>query len=617
MGVGTPEVESLTGYIARLAEAHSVTVADLVGAELSDGASSAPLLPPRPHRKSFNVFYTQPYSVNGVGEKTKRWCFVLEKATLRNDLSRLTLLAFEPLLSQISLFRRRCAWCPGCLEERRCPGGTVYESLLWTMELVRLCPNHCRFLEEICRRCQRSSGPLAAYSRPGYCSRCGDWLGRRHGGDSLRKQLSQPELDYEIWVARNIGELLAAGPQLEGVALLDRLRRNLSSYIEAVSRGNLLAFGHITATSRSVLRGWTSGKHRPELRSILRLCYQLRSPLVRLLQEAEGVDGVGHLQDNRGVRHLHRTDQVRLALKQALSDDSAPALTEVARRLNYVRTGWLYQIDRECCRKITARHRAASRISQGEGQTANQRICAKAKIRKKLEHSLAQERPVSVNHIAQSLGYVNGGPFRLEFPELCRAIGKKQAALKRGRLRDAERVLRVALEEDPPPSPPELSKRLEYASPNVLRHNFPELYATLLARRAAYQAECRRKIYAYLLGILARDSAPQVLEVCEKIRLSPSRAYVCYPELCHAIAAKHRQFEKALRVQRRARLRDEVFRVVSKLYEHGEYPSYSRVQATLNVDSLGDSRSIREFVQEAKQELNVRFPYSDSEGIPR
>ena len=267
--------------------------------------------------------------------------------------------------------------------------------------------------------------------------------------------------------------------------------------------------------------------------------------------------------------------------------------------------------------KITARHRAASRISQGEGQTANQRICAKAKIRKKLEHSLAQERPVSVNHIAQSLGYVNGGPFRLEFPELCRAIGKKQAALKRGRLRDAERVLRVALEEDAPPSATELSKRLEYASLNVLRHNFPELYATLLARRAPYQAECRRKIHAYLLGILAGDSAPQVLEVCEKIRLSPSRAYVCYPELCHAIATKHRQFEKALRVQRRARLRDEVFRVVSKLYEHGEYPSYSRVQATLNVDSLGDSRSIREFVQQAKQELNVRFPYSDSEGIPR
>jgi len=203
------------------------------------------------------------------------------------------------------------------------------------------------------------------------------------------------------------------------------------------------------------------------------------------------------------------------------------------------------------------------------------------------------------------------------FPELRRAIGKKQAALKRGRLRDAECILRRALEDDPPPSATELSKRLEYASPNVLRHNFPELYGALLARGAAYKAECRRKIRAYLLETLAGDSAPRVLEVCENIGLSPSRAYVCYRELCHAIAAKHRQHEKALLAQRRARLREEVFKVVSALHEHGEYPSYSRIQAALNVDSLRDSRSIREFVHEAKQELNICFPYSDSEGIPR
>ena len=209
-----------------------------------------------------------------------------------------------------------------------------------------------------------------------------------------------------------------------------------------------------------------------------------------------------------------------------------------------------------------------------------------------------------------------GGPFRLDFPELYRAIGKKQAALKQDR-RDAEFALRAALEEDPPSSATELSKRLGYAAPNGLRHNSPELYAALLARRGAYQAECRKKIDAYLRETLARDSAPQVLEVCEKIGLSPSRAYVCYPELCHAIAAKRRHHEKALLVQRRARLRDEVFRVVSRLHEHGEYPSYSRVQAALNIDPLGDSRSIRAFVQEAKQALKVPFPYSDSDGIPR
>jgi len=35
MGIGTPFVESLTGYVSRLADAHAVSVGNLVGRELS------------------------------------------------------------------------------------------------------------------------------------------------------------------------------------------------------------------------------------------------------------------------------------------------------------------------------------------------------------------------------------------------------------------------------------------------------------------------------------------------------------------------------------------------------------------------------------------------------
>ena len=50
IGVGTGMVESLTGYVGRLAEAHSVSVGDLVGRVLSDLANppmvgSSPLRP--------------------------------------------------------------------------------------------------------------------------------------------------------------------------------------------------------------------------------------------------------------------------------------------------------------------------------------------------------------------------------------------------------------------------------------------------------------------------------------------------------------------------------------------------------------------------------------------
>jgi hypothetical protein len=72
MAVGTALVESLTGYVARLAEAHCVSVADLVGIELSAPESQTPLLGPHRDRNRSNLFYGQPYSINGIGEAPKK-----------------------------------------------------------------------------------------------------------------------------------------------------------------------------------------------------------------------------------------------------------------------------------------------------------------------------------------------------------------------------------------------------------------------------------------------------------------------------------------------------------------------------------------------------------------
>ena len=58
MNVGTAEVESLTGYVARIAEAHCVTVSDLVGAELSHPACPTSLFTPYPGKGRSNFFYT-------------------------------------------------------------------------------------------------------------------------------------------------------------------------------------------------------------------------------------------------------------------------------------------------------------------------------------------------------------------------------------------------------------------------------------------------------------------------------------------------------------------------------------------------------------------------------
>jgi hypothetical protein len=53
-------------------------------------------------------------------------------------------------------------------------------------------------------------------------------------------------------------------------------------------------------------------------------------------------------------------------------------------------------------------------------QTGNQRP---PEMKRTLEDSLARECPVLVSDIAAQNGYANAGWIRLEFPDLCRAIG--------------------------------------------------------------------------------------------------------------------------------------------------------------------------------------------------
>jgi hypothetical protein len=76
------ELESLIGYVARIAESHGVTVPDLVGAELSHPACPTSLFTPYPGKGRSNFFSTQVYSVNGIEDVPRKWVNVLETATL-------------------------------------------------------------------------------------------------------------------------------------------------------------------------------------------------------------------------------------------------------------------------------------------------------------------------------------------------------------------------------------------------------------------------------------------------------------------------------------------------------------------------------------------------------
>lgn len=274
LGIGTMFVESLSGYVERLAAAHAVSVGSLVGKEISS------LVNP----DGINLGLVS-YAINGVGGSAKRWVQALETLTSRPDLRYLTLLPFERLFPQPFLFRRDRAWCPLCYELMVTQDGPVYEQLLWSLKLVEVCPRHQCFLTNKCPHCLKPMRPLMAVSRPGTCWRCGQWLGNSVNQTNLSASDAVPT-EYQVWLAESIGELLANAPRIEPEHLRDRAREVLLAYANAFTEGNRTAVAEIAGCRPGIFHSWFKGDQVPRIDTLLHTWYQLKLPIACL------VDGV-------------------------------------------------------------------------------------------------------------------------------------------------------------------------------------------------------------------------------------------------------------------------------------------------------------------------------------
>jgi hypothetical protein len=120
VGVGTPHVESLSGYIARLAEAHDLSVGDLVGREPLSNARSG--LYRRTtffrSRPKSHVFHAANHDINGMCQKARKWIGTFQDATHLQDLCRLTLVPLAKVISDMLLFKKAAGVVPFLLPRR-------------------------------------------------------------------------------------------------------------------------------------------------------------------------------------------------------------------------------------------------------------------------------------------------------------------------------------------------------------------------------------------------------------------------------------------------------------------------------------------------------------------
>jgi TniQ len=408
LGLGGPFVESLTGYICRLAYEHHIHTGTMLQHIIAPLISKHYIAGDQSRNISSFLRYATP--INGNGVMASDWANVLALLTSRNDLSQLTMFAAANAISHRDLLQSTRKWCSTCYSEWQQQHTPIYEPLLWSINGITVCPKHYCLLEKRCQHCLSYLPWLAWRSRPGYCSFCDRWLGNAGTTNQIEGK--------DIYIAEMTGNFLAYISSTSASVSRDVFVKSLSDLISVITEGNVAAFARCLELPKVTLWELVQGRFPPSLPFLFRLCLQFRLSLLQLLVEMDNTLPTSYPPEMPGIkkdsrRFLDRA-KVRQALEEILSDQQqAPvSMQAVARRLgHHART--ISTHFPEHCRTISLRYKEYRR-QQGEHR--------KSLLQTRIHEAALIVQNQGMNLTYQRVGAVLGKPGCFREHEMRRAF---------------------------------------------------------------------------------------------------------------------------------------------------------------------------------------------------
>jgi hypothetical protein len=247
-GINTGLVEAFPHYLVRVAEAHSVTPRDLIY------KSIFPFL-----GKTSNS--TNQQIISGIGSNsplTEETVQAMQLLTFRTDIMAMTLLNYRHIISNSKLFRKSNAWCPKCYADPN----TRFDTLISTLNVVKICPVHGEPLVENCPNCGKTFLTLSLYRIPGFCPSCQGFIG--HLALYLTKEHNS-NTKHQLWIIQNLIELLQNSGNAKSYSK-NKILLAIELYIQKFTNRNISEFCYRTSISTSNRtpnkssdeRGWES-----------------------------------------------------------------------------------------------------------------------------------------------------------------------------------------------------------------------------------------------------------------------------------------------------------------------------------------------------------------------
>jgi transcriptional regulator with XRE-family HTH domain len=432
---------------------------------------------------------TRRAALNGTGLMASKLVDALTALTRKTNLHFLTLLTWGKVFPNRGLLHHQRAWCPRCYQQWYDNDKSIYEPLLWSINTVVICPIHHNCLQKLCPYCHQSMPVISGNSLPGHCSQCGHWLGSKEGKKICTSHIElEFQRNWQIALINNLGELIAATPSINSPPLRNRISNVISTYINHVFGANIAAGSRKLGIEKATLSSWCKGKAIPQLDKLLLVAQELKISLIDFLTK----------------------DSLVAELKNNLSQEATQfqRLTKSYKRIN-----------------------------------------------------LERKQVLNI-------------------------------------------VLQEVINEYPPPSLEDVSLRLKYR-PLVLQYHFPELCQTIKLRHADYKkVSQQQKIQPILEAALQEYPPPSLLEITRRLGYkNNSYLYKYFPELSRSISKRYQEHSLASGQGKRQCIRQEIFDVAQLLHSQGYKPTQGRVTKLLKKPGVMLSSYARSYLREVQRSL--------------
>ena len=277
-GLGTPLVESLTGFVGRLAVARHVPASAIFEHLVR------PHVPPGLVRESLHLtgfLASGAVAYDGLGPPAQALVDALAHLTGLRELGLHTLIPWRGFLKPTGngalRWRRPKRWCALCLAEWRRQDREPWEPLLWRVAAVQRCTEHRIPFSELCPRCRARQGVVSEIVPFGYCRKCGHPLEDRDPllDDPAAAALHDNQARWEWWTSCAVGRMLSSQRLVARAANPQGFQDFLCGQFRASSSGAIKPLAQYLDVGWNSIDAWMKGKRAPKLEFFLAVCMRL------------------------------------------------------------------------------------------------------------------------------------------------------------------------------------------------------------------------------------------------------------------------------------------------------------------------------------------------------